>query len=68
MRSRHFVDLYAACLICSFGAFVPFVLLVPFALDLGFARSSIVRCFEEQSLVERRRHGRGYAAFARSAG
>jgi MFS family permease len=30
-----FVGLYTACLICSFGAFVPFVHLVPYALDHG---------------------------------
>ena len=28
-----FIGLYAACLICSFGVFVPFVHLVPFARD-----------------------------------
>ena len=33
IRSRRFVGLYAACLICSFGLFVPFVHLVPYALD-----------------------------------
>ena len=32
IRSPQFVGLYAACLICSFGVFVPFVHLVPYAL------------------------------------
>ena len=32
-----FISLYAACLICSFGVFVPFVHLVPYALDHGVA-------------------------------
>jgi MFS family permease len=42
IRSRHFVSLYAACLICSFGVFVPFVHLVPYARDHGAAPSSAV--------------------------
>ncbi len=42
IRSRRFVGLYAACLICSFGLFVPFVHLVPYALDHGIAQSSAV--------------------------
>ena len=33
--SRRFISLYAACLISSFGLFVPFVHLVPYALDHG---------------------------------
>ena len=37
IRSRRFIGLYAACLICSFGVFVPFVHLVPYALDHGVA-------------------------------
>jgi len=37
IRSRRFAGLYAACLICSFGVFVPFVHLVPFARDHGIA-------------------------------
>ena len=37
IRSSHFAGLYAACLICSFGVFVPFVHLVPFARDHGIA-------------------------------
>ena len=40
--SRRFVGLYAACLICSFGIFVPFVHLIPFALDHGVPQSSAV--------------------------
>jgi MFS family permease len=35
VRSRPFALLYAACLVCSFGVFVPFVHLVPYALDHG---------------------------------
>jgi MFS transporter, OFA family, oxalate/formate antiporter len=42
VRSRQFLSLYAACLICSFGVFVPFVHLVPYAMDHGVARSSAV--------------------------
>jgi MFS family permease len=42
IRSARFMSLYAACLICSFGVFVPFVHLVPFATDHGAAASSAV--------------------------
>jgi OFA family oxalate/formate antiporter-like MFS transporter len=42
IRSRRFVGLYAACLICSFGVFVPFVHLVPYAMDHGIPQSSAV--------------------------
>lgn len=42
VRSRRFLGLYTACLICSFGLFVPFVHLAPFALDLGVAPASAV--------------------------
>jgi len=42
IRSRQFISLYAACLICSFGLFVPFVHLVPYAADRGVAASSAV--------------------------
>jgi MFS family permease len=42
IRSRRFVGLYAACLICSFGLFVPFVHLLPYALDHGVPQSSAV--------------------------
>ncbi len=42
IRSARFVSLYAACLICSFGMFVPFVHLVPYARDHGAAPSSAV--------------------------
>jgi MFS family permease len=42
IRSRRFVSLYAACLICAFGVFVPFVHLVPYARDHGVASSSAV--------------------------
>src|SRR5919204_2334472 len=40
IRSGRFISLYLACLICSFGAFVPFVHLVPFARDHGIAAST----------------------------
>ncbi len=42
IRSRRFISLYAACLICSFGVFVPFVHLVPYARDHGVAPASAV--------------------------
>lgn len=35
VRSRRFAGLYAACLLASFGVFVPFAHLVPYALDHG---------------------------------
>jgi len=35
IKSRRFIGLYAACFICAFGLFVPFVHLVPYALDYG---------------------------------
>jgi len=42
VTSRRFVGLYSACLIVSFGLFVPFVHLVPYALDHGVAQSLAV--------------------------
>jgi len=39
ITSRRFIGLYAACLACSFGVFVPFVHLVPYAMDHGMAQS-----------------------------
>jgi MFS family permease len=42
ITSRRFIGLYAACFICSFGLFVPFVHLVPYALDYGIASSAAV--------------------------
>jgi MFS transporter, OFA family, oxalate/formate antiporter len=42
IRSRQFVGLYLACLICSFGVFVPFVHLVPYALDRHVDQSAAV--------------------------
>lgn len=42
IRSSRFISLYAACLICSFGVFVPFVHLVPYARDHGATPSSAV--------------------------
>ena len=40
IRSREFLGLYGACLICAFGLFVPFVHLVPYALDHGVPSAS----------------------------
>jgi len=42
VRSPRFIALYAACLACSFGVFVPFVHLSPYATDHGVAPSSAV--------------------------
>ncbi|WP_269507802.1 MFS transporter [Burkholderia sp. IMCC1007] len=42
VTSRPFASLYAACVVCSFGVFVPFVHLVPYALDHGVAPSTAV--------------------------
>lgn len=42
VMSRPFASLYAACLACSFGVFVPFVHLVPYALDHGVVPSTAV--------------------------
>jgi MFS transporter, OFA family, oxalate/formate antiporter len=40
VRSRAFMGLYAGCLVCAFGVFVPFVHLVPYALDRQIAPAS----------------------------
>lgn len=40
--SRPFIGLYLACLLSSFGVFVPFAHLVPYALDHGIAPGSAV--------------------------
>jgi MFS family permease len=42
VRSRRFIGLYAACLIGSFGLFVPFVHLVPYAIDHGVPQPTAV--------------------------
>jgi MFS family permease len=42
ISSRRFLALYGACLACSFGVFVPFVHLAPYAVDHGVAPSSAV--------------------------
>ena len=42
IRSRAFIGLYAACLLCSVGVFLPFAHLVSYALDQGVAQSSAV--------------------------
>src|ERR1700693_2635823 len=39
VTSRRFIGLYAACLACSFGVFVPFVHLVPYAIDHGVTQA-----------------------------
>lgn len=40
IASRRFIGLYAACLACAFGVFVPFVHLAPYAVDHGAAQAS----------------------------
>lgn len=40
--SSRFIGLYIACVFCSFGLFVPFVHLVPYALDHGVTQGSAV--------------------------
>lgn len=42
IRSRQFALLYLACLISAFGVFVPFVHLIPYALDHQVAPSAAV--------------------------
>jgi len=42
VRSRRFIALYVACLINSFGLFVPFVHLAPYAVDHGVPQSSAI--------------------------
>ena len=42
IRSRRFLGLYATCLISSFGLFVPFVHLAPYAQDHGVPQSAAV--------------------------
>ncbi|WDZ75264.1 MFS transporter [Ensifer adhaerens] len=42
IRTRRFIGLYAACLLSAFGVFVPFVHLVPYALDHGLTQASAV--------------------------
>ncbi len=42
ITSRPFVGLYVACVACSFGLFIPFVHLVPYALDHGIPQTSAV--------------------------
>jgi MFS family permease len=42
VKSRRFIGLYAACLACAFGVFVPFVHLAPYAVDHGIAPSRAV--------------------------
>lgn len=40
IRTPRFIGLYVACLTCAFAIFVPFVHLVPFALDHGIPKAS----------------------------
>ncbi len=40
IKTRRFIALYAAGVVCSFGVFVPFVHIVPYAIDHGIAPSS----------------------------
>lgn len=42
IRSRRFLGLYATCLISSFGLFVPFVHLAPYAQDHGVPQAAAV--------------------------
>jgi MFS transporter, OFA family, oxalate/formate antiporter len=42
VRSRQFIVLYVACLICAIGVFVPFVHLVPYAMDHGIEERAAV--------------------------
>jgi MFS family permease len=42
IRTPQFMGLYAACLICGFGVFVPFVHLVPFAVGHRISQGSAV--------------------------
>jgi MFS transporter, OFA family, oxalate/formate antiporter len=42
IRSRAFIGLYTACLLCSVGVFLPFAHLVSYAVDQGVAQSSAV--------------------------
>ncbi len=42
IKSSRFIGLYVACLFCSFGVFVPFVHLVPYAMDHGVMPSVAV--------------------------
>jgi len=42
VTSGRFIGLYAACLVASFGVFVPFVHLVPYALDQGAVQSRAI--------------------------
>jgi predicted MFS family arabinose efflux permease len=42
VRSRRFIGLYVACLLCSFGVFVPFAHLAPHAMDQGIAPAPAV--------------------------
>lgn len=39
IRTPRFIGLYAACLTCAFAIFVPFVHLVPYALDHGIPKA-----------------------------
>ena len=42
VTSPRFIGLYGACFVCAFGLFVPFVHLVPYAIDHGIPQASAV--------------------------
>ncbi|HEX7034565.1 MAG TPA: MFS transporter [Pseudomonadales bacterium] len=42
LRTRRFIGLYVGCLLCSLGVFVPFVHLVPYAMQEGVPQSLAV--------------------------
>jgi MFS family permease len=42
VRSPVFMALYASCLLCAFGLFIPFAHLVPFGVQQGLSQSSAV--------------------------
>ncbi len=42
VRTKRFLGLYAACLFCALGVFVPFVHLTPYAVDHGIVKSAAV--------------------------
>ena len=44
IRTRDFIVLYAACVMSSFGVFVPFVHLAPYAVDQGVPKTTACCC------------------------
>jgi MFS family permease len=51
VRSRTFISLYAACLTCALALFVPFVHLVPYAVDHGVSPSAAPLLFGGMALA-----------------